>query len=97
MIIYSMEHFAGPHCSYYTAETLQLVFEKADYKVNEISTHEIYSIENHLHWIRNKVPYTKQHLLYMPDERLEWINEIYKKEIGKQGKGYVLSISATPK
>jgi len=84
-------------CSYYTAETLRLAFEKAGYTIHEIATHEVFSIENHLHWIRNKVPYTKHHLLYMPDERLEWINEIYKKEIGKQGKGFVLTVKATPK
>jgi len=89
--------YSTVHCTYYTEETLRLLFEKVGYTINEIATHEIFSIENHLHWLRNKAPYTKHHLLYMPDERLEWINEIYKKEIGKQGKGYILTARATPK
>jgi len=83
------------HCSYFSASTLRFAFEKAGYIVESIKTYEIYSIENHCRWVREGVPFTKFNQMYMPDDRLEWINKIYKKEIGNQGKGYSLTIQAT--
>ena len=82
------------HCSYFSEDTLRLAFEKAGYGVENISTHEIYSIENHCRWVREGVPFTKYNQMFMPDERLEWINRIYKAEIGKQGKGFALTVKA---
>lgn len=86
--------YVHDHCSYFSGDTLKLTFEKAGYIVDEIKTHEIYSIENHCRWIREGVPFTKYNQMFMPDERLEWINKIYKEEIGKQGKGFALCIKA---
>lgn len=83
------------HCSYYSADTLKLVFEKAGYHVEQIATYEIYSIENHCRWVREGVPFTKYNQMFMPDERLEWINQVYKDELGRQGKGFALTIQAT--
>jgi 2-polyprenyl-3-methyl-5-hydroxy-6-metoxy-1,4-benzoquinol methylase len=83
------------HCSYYTADTLRLVFEKAGYKVDKVYSREIYSIENHCRWIREGVPFTKYNQMFLPDERIEWINNIYKREVGKQGKGYSLIIESS--
>jgi len=83
------------HCSYFSADTLRLVFEKAGYGIKNISTHEIYSIENHCRWVREGVPFTKYNQMFLPDERLEWINRIYKTEIGRQGKGFALTVQAT--
>ena len=85
------------HCSYFSAESLRFLFEKSGYSVKSIQTYEIYSIENHCRWVRDGVPSIKLHQMYMPDARLEWINRIYKDEVGKQGKGYSLTITATPK
>jgi len=82
------------HCSYYSTDTLQLVFEKAGFKTTNIHTYEIYSIENHCRWVRDGVPFINYNQMFMPDERLEWINRIYKDEIGKQGKGFALTIYA---
>ena len=82
------------HCSYFSAATLKLVFEEAGYTIDEIKTYEIYSIENHCRWVREGTPFTKYNQMFMPDERLEWINEIYKENISRQGKGYSLSIKA---
>ena len=82
------------HCSYFSEDTLRLIFEKAGYIVDSISTHEIYSVENHCRWVREGVPFTKYNQMFMPDERLEWINRIYKDEIGRQGKGFALTIQA---
>ena len=83
------------HCSYFTKDTLKLVFEKAGYNVDNISTYEIYSIENHCRWVMEGTPFTKYNHMYMPDERLEWINNAYKTEIGRQGKGYALTLQAS--
>ena len=83
------------HCSYYSQDTLRLVFEKAGYNVKNICTYELYSIENHCRWVREGVPFTKYNQMFMPDERLEWINKIYKDEVGKQGKGFALMIEAS--
>jgi SAM-dependent methyltransferase len=82
------------HCSYFFADTLRLVFEKAGYCVESVSTREIYSIENHCRWVRDGVPFTKFNQMFMPDERLEWINRLYKDEIGRQGKGFALIVQA---
>jgi 2-polyprenyl-3-methyl-5-hydroxy-6-metoxy-1,4-benzoquinol methylase len=82
------------HCSYYNANTIRLVFEKAGYKVTKVYTKEIYSVENHCRWIREGKPFIKYNQMYMPDSRLEWINEAYKEKIGKDGKGYSLIIEA---
>ena len=85
------------HCSYFFEGTLRLVFEKAGYNVKNICTYEIYSVENHCRWVREGVPFTKYNQMFMPDEKLEWINRIYKDEIGKQGKGFALTIQANIK
>jgi SAM-dependent methyltransferase len=82
------------HCSYYTADTLRLVFEKAGYSVADVYSREIYSIENHCRWIREGVPFTKYNQMFLPDERIEWINEVYKRKVGEEGKGYSLIIEA---
>jgi 2-polyprenyl-3-methyl-5-hydroxy-6-metoxy-1,4-benzoquinol methylase len=82
------------HCSYYSADTLRLVFEKAGFSTEKIYTCEIYSIENHCRWIREGTPFTKYNQMYLPDERIEWINDIYKQKIGEQGKGFSLVIEA---
>ncbi|MDR0411001.1 MAG: class I SAM-dependent methyltransferase [Treponema sp.] len=82
------------HCSYYTADTLRLAFEKSGYTVTDVYSREIYSIENHCRWIREGIPFTKYNQMFMPDKRIEWINEIYKREVGKQGKGFSLIIEA---
>ena len=82
------------HCSYFSDYTLRLAFEKAGYYVYNFATYELYSIENHCRWVREGVPFTKYNQMYMPDERLEWINRLYKDEIGKSGKGCALVIQA---
>lgn len=47
---------------------------------------EIYSLENHINWIRTGRP--------LSDERLEFINEIYKQKISGMGKGFSLICEA---
>jgi 2-polyprenyl-3-methyl-5-hydroxy-6-metoxy-1,4-benzoquinol methylase len=89
--------FLREHYSYWTAKTLRLAFEKADYEALDIYTREVYSIENHINWLRTGKPFIKYNQMFMPDERIEWINEIYKERIGKDGKGYALIIEAKPR
>jgi len=83
------------HCSYFSADTLRFAFEKAGYIIESVKTYEIYSIENHCRWIREGIPFAEYNQMYMPDDRLEWINKIYKNQIGEQGKGFALTIQAT--
>lgn len=85
------------HCSYFSSGTLRLVFEKAGYRVLEVVTREIYSLENHIRWVREGTPFTKYNQMYMPCAELEFINEIYKAEIGGRGKGFALTIEACPR
>lgn len=80
------------HTSYFTADTLRLLFERAGYKVKKVYSKEIYSIENHINWIRTGKPFIQYNQMFMPDKRLEFINEEYKKRIGEMGKGYSLII-----
>ena len=83
------------HVSYFTTDTLRLVFEKAGYIVKKVYTKEIYSIENHINWVRTGKPCIKYNQMYLPDERLEFINEEYKKQVGEAGKGYSLIIECS--
>ncbi len=80
------------HVSYFTTDTLRLVFEKAGYNVKKVYTREVYSIENHINWVRTGKPFTKYNQMFLPDKRLEFINEEYKKHVGEMGKGYSLII-----
>lgn len=80
------------HVSYFTADTLRLAFEKAGYNVKKVYTKEIYSIENHINWVRTGKPFIKYNQMFLPDERLEFINEEYKRRVGEIGKGYSLII-----
>lgn len=82
------------HVSYFTEKTLRKTIEDAGYKVKRIFTKELYSVENHINWIRTGKPFIQYNQMYMPDERIEFINDLYKKEIGRQGKGYALIAEA---
>lgn len=83
------------HVSYYYEATLRRLFERAGYKVKKVYTRELYSIENHLRWIREGKPFTKYNQMFMPDSRIEFINEEYKKRISDMGKGFALIIEAS--
>lgn len=82
------------HVSYFTSKTLLMVFEKAGYKVKEIYTKELYSIENHINWIRTGKPFIQYNQMFLPDDRLEFINVEYKRIVGEMGKGYALIVEA---
>lgn len=84
------------HISNYDKNSIRIVFEKAGYHVKRIYTREIYSLENHLNWIRTGKPFIKYNQMYMPDERLEFLNDIYHEYVEKMGKGYSLIIEAEP-
>lgn len=83
------------HVSYFTEETLSLVFERAGYKNIKTYTREIYSVENHINWIRTGKPFIQYNQMYLPDERVEFINEIYKDKISEMGRGYSLICEGT--
>lgn len=83
------------HVSYFTADTLRLVFEKAGYSVKKVYTKEIYSIENHINWVRTGKPFIKYNQMFLPDERIEFINEEYKKRVGEMDKGFSLIIECS--
>ncbi len=92
---YSNFIYLYEHVSYYYKDTLKMLFEKAGYHIKNIYTKEIYSIENHIRWKREGRPFTKYNQMYLPDDRMEFINEEYKKAIGDMGKGFSLIIEAT--
>lgn len=82
------------HVSYFTEETLERTITSAGYKLKKMYTKELYSIENHINWVRTGKPFIQYNQMYMPDERLEFINDEYKEKVGKQGKGYALIAEA---
>lgn len=82
------------HVSYFTSKTLAKVLEKAGYNIKKIYTKELYSIENHINWVRTGRPFIQYNQMFLPDGRLEFINEEYKKTIGEMGKGYALIAEA---
>lgn len=84
------------HVSYFSDTTLQFAFERAGYQIQKIYTKEIYSIENHINWVRTGKPFIHHQQMFLPDARLEFINEEYKRRIGEMGKGYSLIIEARP-
>lgn len=81
------------HVSYYTHDTLKKVFELAGYTVDKVYSREIYSIENHIRWMREGKPFTKYNQMYIP-EKLEFINKIYKSKVAEMDKGFSLIIEA---
>lgn len=83
------------HVSYYTKDTLYKVFEQAGYRNISVYTKELYSIENHINWIRTGKPFIKYNQMYLPDSRIEFINEQYKESVAKMGKGCSLICEAT--
>ena len=82
------------HVSYFTEKTLERTIKSAGYKIKRIYTKELYSVENHINWVRTGKPFIQYNQMYMPDERLEFINDDYKEKVGKQGKGYALIAEA---
>lgn len=82
------------HVSYFTSKTLSEVIKRAGYKVKEIYTRELYSIENHINWIRTGKPFILYNQMFLPDDRLEFINVEYKRVVGEMGKGYALIVEA---
>lgn len=83
------------HTSYFTDATLRETITRAGYAVTDIYTRELYSIENHLNWIRTGKPFIQYHQMFMPEKRMEFINKEYQKRIEDMGKGYVLIAEAT--
>lgn len=82
------------HVSYFTSTTLPMAFEKAGYTVCATYTKELYSVENHINWIRTGKPFVEYNQMYLPDPRIEFINDEYKKIVSDMGKGYALIVEA---
>ncbi len=83
------------HVSYFTIKTLKDTVQRAGYKILDAYTKELYSVENHLNWIRTGKPFIQYNQMFLPDKRIEFINEEYKHKIGDMGKGYALIVKAT--
>jgi len=93
---YSDWSFMRSHVSYFTPDTLKKTIEKCGYENVNIYGHQPHSIENALHWWRNKGPHLLNHQFYLP-EPLEWINKIYKEEIEKELKSCFMIATGTKK
>lgn len=92
---YSEFFYLYEHVSYFTEKILAMVFEKAGYKNIRTYTKELYSVENHINWVRTGKPFIQYNQMYLPDDRLEFINEIYKEKVSEMGKGYALICEGT--
>lgn len=92
---YSEFFYLYEHVSYFTEKTLAMVFERAGYRNIKTYTRELYSVENHINWVRTGKPFIQYNQMYMPDGRLEFINKIYKEKVAEMGKGYALICEGT--
>jgi 2-polyprenyl-3-methyl-5-hydroxy-6-metoxy-1,4-benzoquinol methylase len=82
-------HYLRPHLSYFTPDTLTKLLLRCGFADVTIHGHQVYSIENHIWWTRNKKPYLQGHLIDLP-EPLEWINRRYKDALESEMKSNVI-------
>jgi len=75
--------FMRTHVSYFTPDIMAGLLKDCGFNHIETYGHQAYSIENALHWFRNKKPNLLEHQLYLP-EPLEWINSIYKEKVERE-------------
>ncbi|MDR1127327.1 MAG: class I SAM-dependent methyltransferase [Treponema sp.] len=87
---YSDWAFMRAHVNYFTPETLTKVMERGGFSEMKVYGHQPHSIENAIHWWRNKAPDLRWHQFYLP-EPLEWINKIYKAKIESEVKSTFIS------
>lgn len=70
------------HLSYFTPDTLKKAMNMAGFGEVRILGKQLYSVENAIHWMRNKVPFKPYSQLEMP-EGLEFVNNFFKEEMEK--------------
>jgi len=81
------------HVSYFSKETLHELLKRNGFSEIEIKGVQNYSIENHIHWMRNRKPSLETIQIRHPDN-LEWINRIYKEILEKEMQGDALMVVA---
>jgi 2-polyprenyl-3-methyl-5-hydroxy-6-metoxy-1,4-benzoquinol methylase len=96
--LYENEHYNAfkwlrAHVSYYNKTSLYNLFSEVGFRDIKIEGIQNYSIENHLHWMRNGKPSFDFVQIYHPDS-MEWINKIYKMILEKENKGDALMVLA---
>jgi 2-polyprenyl-3-methyl-5-hydroxy-6-metoxy-1,4-benzoquinol methylase len=74
---YNDFHYLRPHLSYFSADILFKVLSDSGFSNIEVYGKQQYSIENAIHWARNKAPFLAYNQIKMP-EGLEFVNEYYK-------------------
>ena len=79
-----------PHISYFTSETLTKVFNNAGFHDINVFGKQQYSIENAIHWLRNKKPFLEYTQIKMPRPELEFVNELYKAKLNDELKSDML-------
>ena len=77
---YSDFQYLRLHLSYFTPATLKKTLEMAGFSNVQISGEQLYSIENSIHWARNKEPFKPYFQFDMP-KGLEFVNDYYKKHL----------------
>jgi 2-polyprenyl-3-methyl-5-hydroxy-6-metoxy-1,4-benzoquinol methylase len=80
---YNDFQYLRPHCSYFTPETLTMVLNMANFTDIHVLGEQIYSVENAIHWMRNKEPCKSICQVEMPNE-LIFINDFYKQRMEEQ-------------
>ena len=80
------------HLFYYTAKTLQMLFDQVGLKVNYIKQIQRYPLSNHLYWLASGVTYghKKWHFLDSPE-----IHAAYEKQLASIGKCDTLMASVS--
>jgi 2-polyprenyl-3-methyl-5-hydroxy-6-metoxy-1,4-benzoquinol methylase len=86
---YNDFHYLRPHLSYFSADVLLKVLSDSGFSNIKIYGKQQYSIENAIHWARNKAPFLAYNQIAMP-EGLEFVNEYYKQKMESEMKSDML-------
>jgi SAM-dependent methyltransferase len=77
---YNLFSYVRYHVAYYTPDTLKRLLEMCGFENICVYGHQYYSVENTIHWLRNKAPFREYHQLKLP-EPLRWIDDFYKSRL----------------
>jgi 2-polyprenyl-3-methyl-5-hydroxy-6-metoxy-1,4-benzoquinol methylase len=86
---YINHHYMRSHLHYFTPDTLTALLHGCGFANVQLCGHQVYGIESHIWWSRNKKPYMQGHMIDLP-EALEWINQQYKHKLESELKSNVI-------
>lgn len=87
--VYDNFHFQAVHLQYFAPDTLKRCLELAGCSDVSITGNHYYTIENAIHWIKEKAPFIPYHQISIP-EQLKRADESYKRKIENELGSYAI-------